>query len=329
MPSERQLAPLRQYWNSCWGEVSCGSGPAWLAVAVLLVAISLGPVPVRGEEAPTRGPQAPEGCASSEQVDLRREATFSNLSNQEDAHERAVRRAVIDALQQIGGADIARSSQTATTSTRSTVERERREHLVVRSGGRVTDWRILSEEVHHDENGVGGMVRLELRVSVCVDPAAPPALVIAIDRGEVASPSVASEIRVRLAEAIATYGNFDVRRELPSEIYHDIRVELDQSVEIREVDNSDKAAILQNFGASEMLDEAALRFQLVSVTTTARAVRFVDEASILQTVERRRRIPLDARPASTIDDLLLETSAMAAANVGERLGAGALDYSAR
>ena len=78
-----------------------------------------------------------------------------------------------------------------------------------------------------------------------------------------------------------------------------------------------------------MLDEAALRFQLVSVTTTARAVRFVDEASILQTVERRRRIPLDAPPASTIDDLLLETSAMAAANVGERLGAGALDYSAR
>jgi hypothetical protein len=285
--------------------------------------------PVLGEEVNAPRSHAPEGCSSSEKVDLNREATFSKPSNQEDAYDRAVRRGVIDALQQVGGAEIARSSQTATTTTRSSVDQERREHLVVRSGGRVTGWRILSEEVRLDENGVGGIVHLELRVSVCVDPETSPALVIAIGRVDIASQFVASEIRTRLAEVIATYGNFDVRGELPSKTYHDIRIQLEQSVEVEQIDNSDKAAILRNFGASEMLQEEALRFQLVTVTTTARAVRFVDEASILHTAERRRRIPLDASSASAIDDLLIETSALAAENVGERLESGALDYSAR
>jgi len=295
---------------------------ARLCVRALVSVLLLAAAPAHADDPEISGAT----CNATETVELQRTVRFSEPSERVYARRSAIRLAVVDALQQAAGADISRSSQTTTTSSRTAIERETREHLVVRSGGRVTGWEVTNEQIITDTDDDGRLLRVTLRVDVCPSPDAVARLVVSIADPVPLASGISQEIRARLAEFYSYYDNLTVVRKRPQDTFHDVRIEFDHTVAIEDRDNSDKADTLKKFGGSDLLDDRALRFQLVTVTTTAKAVRFVDEVTSSQTVERRRRIPFDAPTEEAVQDLILEASMMAGRAVGEKLGAGDLDY---
>ena len=190
----------------------------------------------------------------------------------------------------------------------------------------MTGWEVTNEQIITDTDDDGRLLRVTLRVDVCPSPDAVARLVVSIADPVPLASGISQEIRARLAEFYSYYDNLTVVRKRPQDTFHDVRIEFDHTVAIEDRDNSDKADTLKKFGGSDLLDDRALRFQLVTVTTTAKAVRFVDEVTSSQTVERRRRIPFDAPTEEAVQDLILEASMMAGRAVGEKLGAGDLDY---
>lgn len=265
-------------------------------------------------------------CDAPELVELESEAFFSRPSERGLARQAAIRNGVVDALQRAAGADIARGAQTATTSSLSSVERETREHLVIRSGGRVLGWEVVDEEVRAVEGMDGATVVVGLRIDVCPSMEKPAPLVLAIGDAIDLPAEVSSILRTLLAETFSVSEALDVVRDVPRDSYHDLRIEIDHSSEVREVDNTDRAAVLSRFRNPEMLDESALRYQLVSVTVSLSAVRFVDRQTISHTVERRSRLPLGMPTDEAIADLVLEAATLAALPIFDDLDGGALDY---
>jgi len=268
-------------------------------------------------------------CEASAVVELYSEFHFSHPSEREAARQAAIRHGVVDALQRAAGAEIARGTQTATTSSLTSVERETRDHLVIRSGGRVLGWEVIDEEDRAVEGMDGSTIFVGLRVEVCPAMDEPQPLVVAIGEPADISPDLSGVIRARLAERFEASDALVVVRDAPIDTYHDLRIELDHVAEVRNVDHSENLAILGRFRAPEMIDEGALRFQLVSVTATLSAVRFVDRRTISETVERRRRVGLDASPDNAIAELLVEAASLASTPLIDKLGSGALDYSRR
>ena len=268
-------------------------------------------------------------CEAPDVVELSSESHFSRVSEREGARQTAIRHGVVDALQRAAGAEIARGTQTATTSSLTSVERETRDHLVIRSAGRVQGWNIIDEEDRAVEGMDGATIVIRLRVEVCPVIDKPQPLVVAIGEPAGISPDLSSVIRARLAERFEASDALVVVRDAPIDTYHDLRVELDHVVGVRNVDHSDNVAILGRFRDPEMIDEGALRFQLVSVTVTLSAVRFVDRRTISETLERRRRVALDGSPDNAIAELLVEAASLASMPLIDKLGSGALDYSRR
>lgn len=269
------------------------------------------------------------GCDAPEVVDLYSESHYLRPSEREAARYAAIRNGVVDALQRAAGAEVARGTQTATTSSLTSVERETRDHLVIRSGGRVLGWDIIDEEDRTVESIDGTTITVRLQVEVCPAMGEPQSLVVAIGEPTGISPDLSSVIRARLAEGFEASDALAVVRDAPIDTYHDLRIELDHVVEVQNVDHSENVAILGRFQGTNMFDEGALRFQLVTVTATLSAVRFVDRRTISETVERRRRVALDASPDSAIAELLIETASLASAPLIDKLDSGALDYARR
>ncbi|ANB01765.1 hypothetical protein ECTOBSL9_0951 [Ectothiorhodospira sp. BSL-9] len=268
-------------------------------------------------------------CDAPEVVELSSESDFSDSSGREAARQAAIRNGVVDALQRAAGAEIARSAQTATTSSLTSLDRETRDHLVIRSGGRVLGWQVIDEEDRTLDGMEGTTIVVHLHVKVCPSMQEPQALVVAIGEPVGIPADLSGVIRARLAQMFEASDSLAVVREAPVDTYHDLRIELDHAVEVRNVDHSEKAAILGRFRDPEMIDEGALRFQLVSVTTTLSAVRFVDRRTISETIERRRRVALDVSPDNAIAELLVEGATLASTLLIDQLDAGALDYARR
>jgi len=327
MPFKRPHRPQRGGVSA--GRCSRGDHPDRVAnrfrslgLGAVASVLSLTAAPAAAEKPDSPAPT----CGSPQTVELQRSVRFSESSERGYARQSAIRLAVVDALQQATGADISRSTQTATTSSSTAIERKTREHLVVRSGGRVIGWEVTGEETSTDADGDGRLLRVALRVEVCASPDKAVQLVVAIADARPSASGVSREVRARLAEAYAGQNYLRVTRNKPQDAFHDVRIEFDHTIVIEEVDNSDKADTLKKFGGLDLLDEAALHFQLVTVTTTARAVRFVDETTISDTVERRRRVSIDAPTAGAVRHLLVEASVMAGHQIGAKLGAGELVY---
>lgn len=297
---------------------SCRHGASTSCIVAIFLAIGAAVAPV---------PAA--ACDTPEVVELRSEAFFSVPSDRETAREAAIRDGVVDALQRAAGAEIARGSQTATTSSLNSVERETRDHLVIRSGGRVLGWEVIDEAERTIGDMDGTNIVLSLRVEVCPSVDEPQPLVVAVAEPDDISVDLSTALRARLAERFEESDALAVVRDAPIDTYHDLRIELDHTVEVRNVDNSENAAILGRFQNPQMIDDGALRFQLVSVTVTLSAVRFVDRRTISETIERRRRVPLDASPTKAIAELLDEAVSLASAPLVDDLESGALDYSRR
>ncbi len=274
-------------------------------------------------------PDKVRACAAPELVELSGEAFFAHPSERDHARQSAIRHGVVDALQRAAGAEIARGSQVATTSTLSSIERETSEHLVIRSGGRVMGWEVTGEEQREIEGMDSAALVVSLRVEVCPTMDRPAPLVLAIADIADLPPEPSSALRARLAETFAASEALQVVRDLPRDAYHDLRIELDYAAERREVDNTGNAAILSRFRDPALIDESALRYQLVTVSVTLSAVRFVDRRTISQTIERRGRLPIDAPADAMIAELVTEAALLAAAPVVDELDGGVLDYARR
>jgi len=268
-------------------------------------------------------------CDAPKLVEVYSESHFSEAFERGRARQAAIREGVVDALQRAAGAEIARGAQTATTSSLTGIERETRDHLVIRSGGRVLGWELIDEEEQNVQGMDGTTIVVRLHVEVCPSMDEPQPLVVAIGEPVGISPDLSGIIRARLAESFEASDALAVVRDAPIDTYHDLRIEIDHAVEVRNVDHSENVAILGRFRNPEMIDEAALRFQLVSVTTTLSAVRFVDRRTISETVERRRRIASDASPENVITELLGEGVFLASELLMKELDSGALDYARR
>ena len=268
-------------------------------------------------------------CDAPEMVELYSESHFSKPAEREAARQAAIRQGVVDALQRAAGAEIARGAQTATTSSLTSIEREIRDHLVIRSGGRVLGWEVVAEEDRSVEGVPGTTVTVRLSVEVCPSTAGPQPLVVAIGEPIGVSAELAGVIRAQLAERFEASNALAVVRDVPLDSYHDLRIELDHAMSVQDVDNSENAAILGRFRDLAMIDERALRFQLVSVTATLSAVRFVDLRTISQTIERQRRIALDAPADEAVAELLVEAAFLASKPLIAELDSGALDYAQR
>lgn len=296
--------------------LSTGALRAGLAASCLLLGMAWLPGKARACEAPVL-------------VELSGEAFFSHPSERDHARQSAIRHGVVDALQRAAGAEIARGSQVATTSTLSSIERETSEHIVIRSGGRVMGWEVTGEERREIEGMDSAALVVTLKVEVCPSMDRPAPLVLAIGSIADASPELDAVLRARLAEAFAGSEALQVVRDLPRDAYHDLRIELDHTAERREIDNTDNAAILSRFRNPEILDESALRYQLVTVSVTLSAVRFVDRQTISYSIQRRGRLPPDAPTEAMVAALLSEAALLAAAPVLDALDGGALDYARR
>lgn len=268
-------------------------------------------------------------CDAPKLVEVHGESHFSEAFERGRAREAAIREGVVDALQRAAGAEVARGTQTATTSSLTSLERETRDHLVIRSGGRVLGWELIEEEEQNVQGMDGITIVVRLHVEVCPAMDEPPPLVVAIGEPAGISSDLSGIIRARLAESLEASDALAVVRDAPTDTYHDLRIEIDHAVEVRDVDHSENVAILGRFRNPEMIDEAALRFQLVSVTTTLSAVRFVDRRTISETVERRRRIAPDVATDHAIAELLGEGVSLASTLLIEELDSGALDYARR
>lgn len=264
-------------------------------------------------------------CDDSMDVEMRRRASFISSEQLEPARQDAIRLALIDALQNVAGADIARSSQTSTTTTRSSLERETREHLVLRSDGRVVAWEMLSEEIS-DSPSEGGVIDVVVRAEICLGANIDRPLVIALEEPGSDLGVSAIQLRYKLADEFGTYDSLSVVRDLPTNAYHDIKIMFDHSIDAKNVDNTAQARILQDLGASGTLSNEALKFELITANSTVIAVRFFDQETISETVTRRLRRPVGSHSDDDAIALVVEAFMIAGQAVGERLGQGALAY---
>ncbi|MFC2993217.1 hypothetical protein [Halomonas tibetensis] len=265
-------------------------------------------------------------CDDSMAVEMQRRASFVTLQGLEPARQDAIRLALIDALQNVSGANIARSTQTSTTSTRSSLERETQEHLVLRSDGRVVAWEMLSEEISIDSDE-DGFIDVVVRAEICTGADIDHPLVVALEEPGNGLGTEAPELRYKLADALGSYENLSIVPEVPINAYHDIKIVFDHSVDTQTVDNSAQARILQEFGASGALSDDALKYVLTTARATVMAVRFFDQETISETVTRRLRRPTGAQREDDAVALVVEAFLIAGHAVGERLGAGELEYS--
>jgi hypothetical protein len=236
-----------------------------------------------------------------------------------------VRGALVDALQTVAGAEIARSTQSATRSTLGSVERERHEHIVVRSGGRIAGWEILDERVEASAADERTVV-VRLRVDVCLNPREERALVVALGDPEWLIEPGLDQLRLALAEELGRQPGLSPVEGSPGTVYHDVAISFAHSLEREKVDNRPQAAILSQFGAGESLAAEALAFDLVTVTATVIATRFVDKETVSETAVRRARLPAGAPSGSAMRDLALEAYLLAGRAAVKRLAAGELAY---
>ncbi|MBB3192407.1 hypothetical protein [Halomonas cerina] len=280
-------------------------------------------LPDKQEDGPVQA--GTPSCDDSVNVEMRRRASFKSLEGLEPARQDAIRLALIDALQNVAGADIARSTQSSTTSTRSSLERETREHLVLRSGGRVVAWEMLSEDIS-DSASEGGVIDVVIRAEICVEADVERPLVIALEEPGSDLGTSAMQLRYKLADALGTYDTLSIVHDLPINAYHDIKIVFDHSVDVKTVDNSAKARILQEFGATDSLSDEALKFELITARATVMAVRFFDQETISETVTRRLRRSIGLQSDDDVRDLVMETFMIAGQEIGERLGEGELAY---
>lgn len=292
-------------------------GPPATPLASLLVAAAL---IVTG---PALAERAAD-CAESRKVEARGSVGYADPGAQSAARQEAVRHALFEALQSAGGAEIARSAQTATRSTLSSIERETREHVVVRSDGRITGWTILDEQVEIEAGE--RTLMLTLGVDLCFDAREAPPLVVALaDPDWDRSPGI-DTLRPSLLEQVGRHDRLTAATDRPGRAYHDIAIEFEHAIEREAVDRRPQADILAQFGGGRQIAPAALEYDLLIVRATVRAIRFVDRKTIFETAERRARLATGASMDSTARDLAIEAYSNATAETLARLASGELTY---
>jgi hypothetical protein len=264
-------------------------------------------------------------CPETKAVDLRRQEIFRTVGEIEVARNAAIRMALLDALQMVTGAEIARGTQSTTRSTLSSVEQQTNEHLVVRGGGRILRWDVQEESIDANADG-SGMLTITLNVTVCLGESAQLPMVIAFGHLENASSSVSRAVRERLIETFGEQANLEPVRDDPSNVYHDIRIILENNLTRETVDNTAQAAILQQFGAGLALAESSMQHEMLTMEATIIAVRFVDQRSISETALRRLRLPVGSTTEQREMNLAIEAFDLAAQALSSRLGAGELHY---
>lgn len=263
-------------------------------------------------------------CVEPRQVEAHGWAGYADPGAQSIARQEAVRQALFEALQSAGGAEIARSAQTATRSTLSSIERETQEHVVVRSDGRITGWTILDEEVEI-ESGERTLM-LTLGVDLCFDAREAQPLVVALaDPDWDRSPGIEG-LRPSLLEQVGRHERLTAATDRPGRAYHDIAIEFEHAIEREAVDRRPQADILAQFGGGRQIAPAALEYDLVIVRATVRAIRFVDRKTIAESAERRARLATGAAMGSTARDLAVAAFTDATAATLARLAAGELNY---
>jgi hypothetical protein len=268
---------------------------------------------------------APQTCPESKAVDLRRQEIFRTAADIDIVRNAAIRMALLDALQMVTGAEIARGTQSTTRSTLSSLEHQTNEHIVVRGGGRILNWEVREESIDADADG-SGVLTITLDVTVCLGQSAQLPMVIAFEYLENALPNLSRAVRQRLIEAFATHGNLEPVREDPSAVYHDIRIALAHNLTRETVDNTAQAAILQQFGAGLALSESSMQYEMLTMEATITAVRFVDQRSISDTAVRRLRLPIGSRTEQQEMKLAIEAFDLAGQALSKRLGSGELHY---
>lgn len=334
VPMTRSAAMPAQptFFHHQWPRVGAAAGI--LSVAIVLAAALTAQPSAAGDagEADTQPQDATNtledvhDCPDPVSVEIQRRGEYVHGDDVSSVKQDLIRLGLVDALQQVAGAEIARSTQTATRSDFSSVERETREHMVLRSEGRVIGWRLLSENIESDDMSESGTVMLLLDVEVCNEPRPDQPMVIAIAGVNGIEQHLADAFRSNLADTLSSYDSLIAVRDLPKDSYHDIRLRFKVNADIEKVDNTARAQVLEQFGASNRLGASSMIFDLITAQVTVMAVRFVDQETISESVERRRRVddPDDAK--RVVAEVILEALEIASAKIGERLDRGKLSY---
>lgn len=264
-------------------------------------------------------------CDDPRSVEAFGSAGFVDANSRSVARQEAIRQALLEALQSAGGADIARSAQTATRSTLSSIERETHEHVVVRSDGRITGWTVVEEYI---ESGAEGerLIALTLGIDLCFDQRATRPLVVAL-----ADPTWETEpglgaLRLAILQRLGQHVRLTPSTDRPGSAYHDVAIKFDHIIEREAIDRRPQADILAQFGGGRELAPELLQFDIVVVRASVSASRFVDRKTFTETTERRARIAKGAAMEATARDLAFEAYLDAASAAIDRLQKGELDY---
>ena len=334
VPMTRSAAMPAQatFFRHQWPRVEA---PAGILARAIILAAALTAQPSVAEDANQADTQPQDGtntledvhdCPDPVSVEIQRRGVYDHGNDVPSVRQDLIRLGLVDALQQVAGAEIARSTQTATRSDLSSVERETREHMVLRSEGRVIGWRLVSENIESDDMSDGGTVMLLLDVEVCNEPRPDQPMVIAIAGVDGIERHLADAFRSNLADTLSSYDSLVAVRDLPNDSYHDIRLRFTIAADIEKVDNTGRAQLLEQFGASSRLGADSMIFDLIKAQVTVMAVRFVDQETISETVERRRRVEKSDDARRVVDEVILEALEIASTRIGERLDRGQLSY---
>lgn len=267
-----------------------------------------------------------DDCRTLKTADVISYASTESAAGIPAARQQALRYALIDGLQMAAGGQVARSMQMQTESSLEGINQTAREHVVVRSEGRVLGWEILSERA---KRGAIEHARVDLhvRVYVCLDDQSKQPMVVAIASGPPYNNGYRADDLVKfIAPYINKQPNLAVVFQDPTKAYHDIRINFSYDTATELVDNTARANTLAQFGAGGMITQDALTYQLLRASATVIATRFIDEATVSETVERRKRLPIGDDTQVAMRELLFEAYYLAGKGLAARLGEGVLDY---
>lgn len=255
-------------------------------------------------------------------------AALEAQAGRDEARLDAIRDGLFAALERIAGVEIARQSQIVNESSMTGIDRTRRERLTVSGAGRVMSWKILDTDVRASAAGGDDLV-LDMEVVVCVDSAADLPMIVAIEIPTWLRDDGPKNLGERVAEILASSGQGGgvvVSRDPPREVYHDIAVGVTYEASVEAVDKRPAADLLARLGGGSILPDEALVFELMELTATVEARRFIDAFTISETVTRKGRLGPGDDPAAREADLLEEAVLMATQRIADRVGDGELRF---
>lgn len=280
------------------------NGGLWRTVAGALFFIVLLNLPPVWAKA-----QGQRDCAKHKTISVAAVESLGDAISYDDARQAAIRQALIQAVRQVSGIDVATSFRSVGTTTTRSIGIDAKRKMTTQSAGHVSEWHVVKEVVKGNGERTKHL-QIVLSATICQGLSRDVEQIVAFAPVALPENIAVPGLRQIMSASFPLSDQFNITLESPKEAYYDILVSgrvITANVEV--VDNRQKIRTLQRFLPDDGVAEIPARVRRVTVRVMAKATRFTGGPTLVETVERTESIAPQADPVPVQAKLIREALA--------------------